>query len=156
MSSTISPIERFTRDYPTLRFQEGTDFLWNPADRIIFYDPLDPHVNEHLLHELSHAELGHITYESDIELIALERDAWYHAKKVLAPLFSLQITSDVVEDDLDTYRDWLHARSLCPQCKQNGIQTDDREYTCLICQAKWKVNQAMGCALRRYIKKNAA
>lgn len=156
MSSTISLIERFIRDYPTIHFEEGTDFLWNPTDRTIFYDPLDPYVNEHLLHELSHAELSHTTYESDIELIALERDAWHYAKTVLAPRFSLQITSDVIEDDLDTYRDWLHARSLCPHCKQNGIQTDNREYSCLICQTKWKVNQAMGCALRRYIKKNTA
>lgn len=156
MPSTLPLIERLSQKYPAITFEEGSDFLWNPTDRSICYDPLDPHLTERLLHELSHAELGHSSYESDIELIALERDAWHHAKTTLAPQFSLQITSDIIEDDLDTYRDWLHARSLCPHCKQNGIQTDKREYMCLICQTKWRVNEAIGCALRRYVKKNTA
>lgn len=156
MPSTTSLISRIIADYPDITFTEGDDFLWNPALRTIMYDPRDPHASEHLLHELGHAELAHADYQSDIGLIALERDAWHQARTVVAPRYQLHISADIIEDDLDTYRDWLHARSLCPHCKQNGLQSSQQEYTCLICQTKWRVNQAIGCALRRYIKKSAS
>lgn len=137
-----------------IQLEAGNDFVWNPAEQTITYDPDDPLFNARILHELGHAKLRHSVYETDIELLQIERDAWHHAKTVLASQFSLHIDSDIVEDDLDTYRDWLHSRSLCPHCKQNGIQSGSHEYTCLICQAKWNVNTAIGCALRRYVQKN--
>ena len=156
MPSIPSLLDQVADDYPTIRFQAGDDFLWNPGDCVIVYDLNSAHLSERLLHELSHAELEHAVYDSDIELIGLERDAWHHAKSVLAPRYGQRIATDVIEDDLDTYRDWLHARSLCPHCQQNGLQTAERQYTCLVCQTTWSVNQAIGCALRRYIKSNAS
>ncbi|HEY0965598.1 MAG TPA: hypothetical protein VGE13_03910 [Candidatus Saccharimonadales bacterium] len=154
MQSTASIVDTITQYYPTIRLEAGDDFVWNPTDRVITYNPDDPLFTARILHEVGHAELQHTIYETDIELLQIERDAWHHAKTVLSPRFSLHITSDIVEDDLDTYRDWLHSRSLCPHCKQNGVQSAAHEYTCLICQTKWKVNTAIGCALRRYIQKN--
>lgn len=103
-----------------------------------------------LLHELAHAVLKHADYTRDIELIEMERDAWDHARTVLAPRYSVPIDDAIIEDSLDTYRDWLHARSTCPDCQAIGIQIKLHHYRCLACGAQWKVNDARICALRRY------
>lgn len=144
--------KRISEAYPDLHFVTSEEFRWSPNDQTIHYDESDPQGDERLLHELAHALLGHSKYERDIELIALERDAWHHAKTVLALEFDASIDSNTIEDDLDTYRDWLHARSTCPNCRANGIQTATKEYTCVACQTIWRVNEAISCGLKRYTK----
>ncbi len=153
MPSTTANIASLISYFPEISFVHGDDFRWMPDENTIEYSPRDPHAVEHLLHEVAHAKLGHISYDRDIELIALEREAWRYAKIELAPLFHASIDADLIEDDLDTYRDWLHARSTCPQCQATGIQTSMQLYTCIACHAKWRVNAAMRCGLRRYIQK---
>ena len=137
-----------------LSFVAGDEFRWSPQDKSITYNPDDPHLADRLLHEVAHAELQHRQYERDIELIAFERDAWQYARATLAPTFGVSIESDTIEDDLDTYRDWLHARSTCPSCGATGIQTNTKEYTCVACRTIWTVNQAIGCGLKRHTKKH--
>lgn len=80
----------------------------------------------------------------------MERDAWQYAKDTLGQTYDQAILDDTVEDALDSYRDWLHARSTCPACQATGIQTKKEEYKCLACRTKWRVNEARICALRRY------
>lgn len=116
---------------------------------MVFYDQTAvDHAS--LLHELAHAILDHKTYARDIELIELERDAWTHAQATLAPTYNIAIGTNQIEDALDTYRDWLHARSTCPNCQATGVQTERNAYKCLACLSKWRVNDARICALRRY------
>ena len=153
MSANTSLHSLITAAFPAIHFATGDEFRWSPTEQTIFYDPEDPHGMERLLHEIAHAELKHDRYDRDIELIALERDAWQHAKTVLAPRFELTISADVIEDDLDTYRDWLHARSTCPNCQATGIQTDTKQYICISCQTVWRVNEAISCGLKRYTQK---
>lgn len=153
MPHTTSVYERIIAAFPHLTFVASDEFRWAPLEKTIFFDEHDPHGTERLLHEVAHAELGHSKYERDIELIALERDAWQYAKSTLAPQFDFVISSHVIEDDLDTYRDWLHARSTCPACHATGIQTNAKEYTCVACRTVWTVNQAISCGLKRYMKK---
>lgn len=107
-----------------------------------------------LLHELSHAVLNHTDYLKDIGLLELERNAWDYAQTTLAPLYDVTIEEDIVQDSLDTYRDWLHARSTCPECGATGLQVKQRDYKCVACQTTWHVNDARFCALRRYKTKN--
>lgn len=152
MPSTLSSLlTRLKADYPDITFDESDDFLWSPSEKTIYYHPYDPHAVPLLLHELAHATLGHTSYHRDIELIAIERAAWDEAKVNLAPAYGVAIDDDFAEETLDTYRDWLHSRSTCPHCKATGLQTKQREYTCLACQHKWRVNEARICALRRYL-----
>lgn len=119
---------------------------------IIYYDEQSDD-SATLLHELSHAVLNHTKYLKDIGLLELERDAWECARNTLAPKYDLIIPEDTIQDSLDTYRDWLHARSICPQCHATGLQIKQREYRCISCATVWQVNDARFCALRRYIKK---
>ena len=144
--------KQVTSAFPAIHFVSGEEFRWSPTEQTIFYNVEDPHGDERLLHELAHALLNHSRYDRDIELIALERDAWHHAKTVLAPQFETSIASDAIEDDLDTYRDWLHARSTCPSCGATGVQTATKQYTCVSCQTVWHVNEAISCGLKRYTK----
>ena len=153
MRLTASVLASISEQYPSMAFVSGEAFYWSPSEREITYELDDPDGYEHILHEISHALLEHTKYDSDITLIQMERAAWHYAKSRLGPKFNVQITDDLIQNDLDTYRDWLHARSTCPHCKSNGIQTAKRTYLCVVCQQTWTVNQALHCQLKRYIKK---
>jgi hypothetical protein len=148
MPSTTSLLNKLRRDYPDLTFAEGADFRWSPSERTVFYAPqIDFGL---LLHEVAHARLGHGEYSLDIELLHMERDAWEYAKTELSKTYSVVIEEEQVEHMLDTYRDWLHARSTCPTCQATGLQTKPNQYSCLACGESWRVNEARTCALRRY------
>lgn len=154
--SITSLINKLATDYPAFQFKSGTDFQWEPATKTVFYDPKSSDAAS-LLHELAHAILEHGTFKKDIELIEIERDAWMHAKEHLASQYDIVITEDAVEEALDTYRDWLHARSTCPDCHATGVQIKQEHYSCIVCSTIWRVNDGRMCALRRYrIHKNTS
>lgn len=150
MQSIRSITKKLQRDFPDYHFETADSFWWSAAKKTIFYDPQVPSAHAFLLHELSHALLGHQGYTRDIELLKLERDAWHHAKTVLAPSYGVTIDDTTTEDNLDTYRQWLHDRSTCPRCDATGLQTKEQLYHCLACGNQWRVNEARLCALRRY------
>jgi hypothetical protein len=149
MPSITSLATKLQTDFPRFGFVASHEFRWSPKERTIFYDQ-DSSDQASLLHELSHAILDHREYARDIELIELERDAWTYARETLAHTYDASIDSEQSEDALDTYRDWLHARSICPGCLATGLQTKKNEYKCILCTTKWRVNDARICALRRY------
>lgn len=151
MPKINSLVKTLSIAFPTLFFKESNDFRWSPNETTVYYFP-DAHNDAtcDLLHETAHGLLQHEGYERDIDLLKMERDAWTYAKHELAPRFDVKIDDDVVEDALDSYRDWLHARSLCPRCSQTGLQTDVSTYSCLGCDEFWQTNEARRCALRRY------
>jgi hypothetical protein len=134
-------------DYPAYTFIEGADFHWQPTTKTIhFVSGGDP---AFLLHELAHAILDHTTYQQDIALIDIERDAWQLARTSLASKYLVLVSEATIEDALDTYRDWLHTRSSCPTCHATGVQTASHHYHCLVCNSDWRVNGALSCRLRR-------
>ncbi len=151
MPSITSLLEALRHDYPDITLEEGVAFEWSPRDRIITYDTGSSTAVEQLLHELAHAELGHMSYERDIELIAHERDAWHRAKTTLASRYNVVIADDIIDDNMDTYRDWMHSRSVCPRCEANGLQTGAHTYTCVMCRSTWEVNDARQSRLYRRI-----
>lgn len=145
--SLISALEAENSD---VKLKSGDSFEWRPTDRIILYDLSDPNFSSRLLHEISHAQLNHHKYERDIDLVAMERDAWQRARMELGPRYSVVVDSDIIHHDMDTYREWLHERSTCPFCQSNGLQVKKREYRCITCQKSWRVNEGRTCSLRRY------
>ena len=154
MLSTVSFLDKLTTDYPEYTFRPGDHFLWAPSTLEIIYDPTDKHIKEHTLHELAHALLDHCDYDSDIQLITMERDAWQYAKATLSLKYNVTITDTTIQNSLDTYRDWLHARSTCPNCHATGVQSKKHHYRCVACQRTWRVNDARICSLRRYSLNN--
>lgn len=152
MPSTDSLVKILAAEFPNILFTAGSSFAWSPANNCITYLAHSSDTSS-LLHELSHALLGHTNYQRDIELLGQERDAWSYASQ-LASNYGIVIADEIAQAALDTYRDWLHARSTCPACSATGMQTAQSTYACQACRTRWQVNSATTCALRRYqIKK---
>jgi len=147
MPSTTLLLKSLKNKYPQFSFKKSDDFSWSHLDNTIFYDDTVDNFSVQLLHELSHALLSHSHYDSDIQLITIERQAWDYAAK-LAPSFNIEISDEIIQLNLDTYRDWLHKRSTCPACQATGVQSQNT-YKCLACNHQWQVNQARKCRLRR-------
>lgn len=153
MPKITSAYDRLVRDFRDINFVIGDDFHWSAIDRTITHPRIDSEDSfSLLLHEVGHAKLDHYQYSRDIELIDMERQAWEHAVTKLAPQYghSLAMDDDVVQDALDSYRNWLHARSSCPGCQAIGIEVSTLYYGCLVCQSNWRVNEARVCQLRRF------
>ncbi len=141
-----------TTDFPQLQFTAGQAFCWSPKGRQVTYKAPAPANSDgrqdatqsleavfSLLHETGHALLEHKRYALDFELLQLEVAAWQRAKR-LGEVYGIAIDDNYIEDCLDTYRDWLYSRSVCPSCTTKSLQLDDRSgYQCYNCGTTWKV-----------------
>lgn len=153
-------VVRLQADYPQLAFVGGKSFYWCPETSEVFYDAGrsgETSAGWSLLHETSHGLLQHDSYAADLELLHLEVAAWDHAVK-LAATYDITIDDDYVQDCLDTYRDWLYRRSVCPGCGTQSLQDDDSShYHCFNCHTRWHVSPSRFCrAYRRSQRKTAA
>jgi predicted RNA-binding Zn-ribbon protein involved in translation (DUF1610 family) len=138
---------RLRTDYPHILFVAGTRFAWHAEQQHIRYRSeaaSTPRNIAALLHELSHALLGHANYRHDIELLQLEAAAWEQARK-LAGQYQIVLDEDTIQDCLDTYRDWLHLRATCPTCFARSLQTSPSSYQCHNCGAQWSVTRSRLC-----------
>lgn len=154
MAATTTPsiswlLPKLNAELSEVEFIESDHFSWSPATRVVSYDPNATDAVWQLLHEAGHATSDHATYTRDIELLGYEVDAWTAAQS-LAHKLDVIIPDDVIESHIDTYRDWLHARSQCTACAQTGVQTSTDTYRCLHCPTTWRVNDSRQCGLRRY------
>lgn len=137
--------------YPKLTFSQSDSFYWSPETKEIFYDKkAKGKLNEwSLLHESGHALLGHSHYDADFMLIKLEVEAWQKAKEI-ANLLDISIDEDHIQDCLDTYRDWLYKRSVCPKCSNKSLQESDfKNYRCFNCHMRWHVSSSRFCRTYR-------
>jgi len=137
-------ILRIEQDHPGLLFRPGRSHCWSPQHGQISYTNGDTHAIEGLLHELGHARLAHENYTSDVELLRKEVEAWEEAL-CLAELYSVSIDEEHIQDCLDTYRDWVYKRSVCPHCRSTGLQQAEQQYACLNCGYVWKVSSSRFC-----------
>jgi hypothetical protein len=143
-----SLIHKLKADFPEILFFETEQFSWSPVTATVSYAPNQPHAVALLLHELAHGLLGHREYRRDIELLAMETTAWEKAKE-LAEHYTVRLPGAVIQDHLDTYREWMDARSTCPECHATGYQTSHHQYACPACTHEWRVNEARLCGLKR-------
>jgi hypothetical protein len=146
-STTSKLLKQLTKTYPELTFSESEQFYWSPKKMTVFYDPKKLAIDTgswSLLHETSHGILGHRSYSSDFELLKYEVEAWQKAKDI-AREYDIQIAQEHIEDCLDSYRDWLYARSTCTLCRLNSLQVSDNTYECLNCGNVWRVSASRFC-----------
>jgi len=139
-------VDKLTTKYPDLLLKADTTYYWSPNTRTVHYKSPDSSESGawSLLHESGHALLGHTNYYSDFELVKLEAEAWKKAQSIEQD-FGLTIDEDHIQDCLDSYRGWLHKRSLCPDCRLSGIQTNASSYTCIFCHKCWEVSSDRFC-----------
>lgn len=134
-------INKLSGDFPEVHFVEAKEFKWSSQKNTIFHNPSHPHADALLLHEIAHSQLSHQNITSDIELVRMECDAWIYAEQTLAPKYGVTILEDIREDSLDSYREWLHTRSLCKECLSSGVQTKTDTYKCIICGCQWHTTE---------------
>lgn len=140
-------LNTLTTDYPDIQFVQSDKFYWSPKDSSVYYNKArltDYTAEWALLHELSHGLLGHTSYKTDVSLLQLEVQAWAKAQQI-AGTYSITIDDDHIQDCLDTYRDWLHARSKCPTCGEHGLQSNNSNYECINCNGTWHVSNQRFC-----------
>ena len=125
-------LKKIKNDYPEYTFREGKKFLFRPPKTIVI-GPDERFSELLLLHELSHAILGHRDFQTDIKRLKMESEAWDKAKE-LASEYKIKVDEDYIQDELDTYRDWLHQKSRCPKCGLTRFQTPDGQYHCPRCE----------------------
>jgi len=146
-------LKRLQKDYPELQYEEGESFCWSPQSKQIFYIlEQSPCGSWAILHETAHAVLGHTKYSLDFELLQMEVAAWEAAKEI-AKNYDITIDEDHIQDCLDSYRDWLYKRSICPSCGNKSVQQDDQpRYQCFNCRSTWSVASSRFCRPYRQFK----
>jgi hypothetical protein len=138
-------VHKLQQLYPSISFVKGDDASWSAEQQMVTYvDSTTGNAVWTTLHEVGHALLHHSSYESDMDLLNKEVEAWRQAK-TLGQKFGIIIDSDHIQQCLDTYRDWLHKRSVCPHCGSNGLEHPKSLYYCLNCQNTWKVGNDRFC-----------
>lgn len=125
-------LQRLKENYPEFRFIEGSKFAFRPPKTIVLGPP-EPFSELLALHEVSHAILKHKTFRMDIERLKMESEAWEKAQE-LAARYNIEIDENLIQVELDTYRDWLHNKSKCRACGLTRFQTPDGTYHCPRCE----------------------
>lgn len=144
-------IDKLSENFPKINFIEGDEFVWSSSESQICYNRSKIDSNEGqltLLHEVGHAILKHETYDHDIDLLKHELAAWENAKE-LAEEYGVKIDQNYIENNLDSYRDWLKKRSTCPDCSFVNFQTSHRVYDCFNCGCSWRVPLSQVCKIQR-------
>ncbi len=125
-------LDLIREDYPDLRFVRGRKYAFRPP-RTIVMGPSETGEEMLLLHELGHALSGHRSYTTDVRRLKMEAEAWAKAKE-LAVKYGVSFDEEEIEEELDTYRDWLHKKSRCPVCGLTRFQSSDGVYHCPRCE----------------------
>lgn len=132
-------LEELMRLYPQFAFREGRRFKYRPP-KTIYVAYVDENFALLTLHELGHGLCKHKDYNTHIERLKIEREAWECARAVFlkhpewAEKYHFDFDDDFVEAQLDTYRDWLHQKSICKKCGLSCFQTPDGRYHCPRCE----------------------
>ena len=129
-------VEFFSRvyqDYGQFRFRIGKKFAFRPPKTIVLGPP-EPFSELLALHEVSHAICKHREFRTDVERLKMEVQAWEKARE-LASFYGIELNEELIQQELDTYRDWLHQKSRCPKCGLTRFETSDRVYYCPGCES---------------------
>jgi len=145
LSDLSKLVVRIRGDFPDIEFRLSSRFSWHAGSKHISYRQIDDmKAVWALLHEIGHAELEHADFTSDMDLLQKEVAAWAKAHEI-SKHYDIAIDQDYIEDNLDSYRDWVHIRATCPSCYERCLQTDKHSYACHNCGATWHVTGSRLC-----------
>lgn len=156
-TTSLPKLSNIITDFPDINFEKADIFYWSAKDNTVYFESASLRTEKglwQLLHEVSHAVLGHKNFNSSISLLKMETEAWAKAKQI-SEKYQLTINHTYVERCLDTYRDWLHKRSTCPGCSSLGIEADDCLFSCFNCGKKWQAGSSQLSRCYRRQKVNA-
>ena len=122
-------LEKIKSDYPSIRIIRGKRFAFRPP-RTVVYEEDGPSLL--FLHEMGHALIGRFDFRTEVERLKIEALAWEKARE-LCSLYGVEVDEELIETELDSYRDWLHQKSRCPDCGLTRFQTPDGAFHCPRC-----------------------
>ena len=122
-------VARLARDFPEINFVLGERIKFRPPRTVVVEAGGEPGL---LLHEVGHALSGRFGFRTEIERLRIEVEAWERAR-VLGERYGVDLDEDLVQDELDSYREWLHQKSRCPDCGLTRFQTPDGVWHCPKC-----------------------
>ena len=131
----------------------GNVFSFNANTKTITYVPEELENSDGslaLLHEIAHMKLGHFSYSYDVELLALEHEAWEETRR-LAKEYGLEVDEEHIKECLESYDKWLDKRATCPKCCEYSLQKDKRTFGCFAFDCHWKVNERKDREVRKKI-----
>lgn len=123
-------LEQIKADYPEVKFKQGRKYAFRPPLTVFFAEPIQPLL---LLHELGHLLSGHVSFRTEVGRLKMEVGAWEKARELCAK-YGVAANEDLIQSELDTYRDWLHQKSRCPRCGLTRFQTPDGKFHCPRCE----------------------
>lgn len=127
--------EQLREEYPNLCWRVGKKFAYRPPRTIVVEQNFEQDCyNLLVLHELGHALCEHKNYGTDAERLKMERQAWEKARE-LAKKYEVEYVEELVEEKLDSYREWLHQKSTCKRCGLTMYQKRNGGYFCPQCDA---------------------
>ena len=126
-------LKQLQGDFGWLRFVMGRKFAFRPPKTVVI-GPSEPFSRLLALHEVGHALCRHKAFRTDVERLKMENQAWDKARG-LALRYDVEVDEDVIQGELDTYRDWLHQKSRCPKCGLTRFQSPDSRYHCPRCES---------------------
>lgn len=126
-------LAKIKTDFPSLNFVSGKKFAFKPPRTVVF-SSLDESEDSVLLllHEIGHYLTGRYDFKTEIERLKIEVLAWEKARELCAK-YNVEINEGLIQNELDTYRDWLHQKSRCPSCGLTRFQTSDGKFHCPRC-----------------------
>ena len=124
--------DRVLNDHSELRVVIGRKFAFRTPKTVVV-GPYEPSYRLLFLHEVGHAISPHQSYKTDMERLKIEMEAWDEARK-LAGSYGVEVNEELIQSELDTYRNWLHQKSRCPRCGLTRFQTPDSQYHCPLCE----------------------
>ena len=144
MRGIKSLINRLRADFPGLVFERGDGFWFCPPGTVYYCEgflglPMDK-IALLTLHEVAHGLLKHKDYADDVQLLKMEREAWERARGLCLE-YGVEWDEEFMEERLDSYRGWLHERSLCPICQVSGYQDVRLKYHCPVCGREREVRE---------------
>lgn len=127
-------ITSLKQDFPDFYFTYGKRFSFRPPKTIVIGPDEGEKTPMLLFHELGHALSHQYSYKTAVERLKIESIAWSEGKKAYQNYHSLPPwDDDFVEENLDTYRDWLHTKSKCKACGLTMFQNQDGTWECPYC-----------------------
>ncbi len=160
LKTNLPDINTISADFPGVQFKPHSSFYWSAEQQCVFYKASTLNTEtgvSHLLHELGHALHNHQRFTSGIQLLKIESEAWAKAREI-AQSYDFIINEALVEQCLDSYRDWLHLRSTCPNCQAIAFESEAYNYHCFNCAQKWTVplDQRTRCYRQKIAKTSSS
>ena len=122
-------LAKIRSDFPDIRFVEGSRFSFRPPKTVVVEPDGEALL---LLHEIGHALIGIYDFKTEVGRLKIEVMAWEKARE-LAVAYGVEVDENLIESELDSYRDFLHQKSRCPACGLTRFQTPDGAFHCPRC-----------------------